>query len=634
MMYAVPVYLADGMMTADIEQLMRIASLLLTAPVVVWSALPFYRGALRDLLNRRVGMDVPISAGILIAFGASAAVTLRGSGDVYFDSVTMFVFLLLAARFVDLSARGRAAEAQERLARLAPAVAERFDAFPGSAPARTVPAALLAAGDCVLIRPGARIPADGVVVDGVSAADESLLTGESRPVPKQAGDALTGGAVNLHSPLVMRVERVGEDTVLAGIVRLMDRAQGEKPAIAAVADRAARWFVAAQLVLTVTVAAGWYAIDPSRALWIAVALLVVTCPCALSLATPTALTAATGVLYGEGLLIGRGHALETLAAATHVVFDKTGTLTDGRMALVGVIAVGGASREDALAIAAALEAGSEHPISRAIMAAASTPVAGVTQVRSEPGQGMEGTRAGRTLRIGRPGFVAALHGQPLPREWMYVSDDVTAVALGDDRGWIALLTFRDALRQDARRVVHELGALGKTVGLLSGDHAARVEGIARDLGIALYRGDATPESKLEFVRGLQSQGAVVVMIGDGVNDAPVLAQAQTSIALARGTDLAQSSADMVLMGERLQPVLTAVKLAQRTLAVVRQNLAWAVAYNAVAVPLAALGFVTPLWAAVGMSVSSLVVVLNALRLQRLPARAHQESAARLAPAAT
>lgn len=617
MMYAAPAYIAGGDMMADLEQLMRIAGLLLTIPVVTWAAAPFYAGAWRELKARRVGMDVPVALGVVAAFAASAWATLRGDGAVYFDSVAMFVFLLLGARYLEMTARAAAAQAQERLVRLTPAVAERLAGFPGPARREEVPVAVLRPGDYVALRPGVVIPADGTVVDGESSIDESLLTGESQAIPKRPGDKLTGGAVNLNGPLTMRIGRVGQDTVLASIVRLMDRAQTEKPGIGRLADRVARWFVAALLVLAVVVAVIWYAIDPARALWITVAVLVVTCPCALSLATPAALAAATGTLHRRGVLATRGHALESLAGATHFVFDKTGTLTEGRMALIGVIPLSGMDREQSLALAARLESHSEHPIGRAIVIAAPPQDgAAACDLRNVPGQGLEGSIEGRRLRIGTPRFVAALHRQALPEELLFVSDEVTVVALGDERGWLALFTLGDPLRRHARLLLRELEGLGKTVCILSGDRGARVTALARELEVGIARGDATPQDKLEFVRALQQRGAVVAMIGDGVNDAPVLAQAQVSIVLASGAQLAQTSADMVLMSDRLDALLDAVRIAQQTLRVIRQNLAWAAAYNAIALPLAVLGYVTPLVAGVGMSLSSLAVVLNALRLQQ------------------
>ncbi|MGE4112405.1 MAG: heavy metal translocating P-type ATPase, partial [Burkholderiales bacterium] len=616
MMYAIPVYIAEGAMTPDIEQLMRIASLLLTLPVALWSAMPFYAGAWRDLRTRRVGMDVPVALGIVIAFVASLWATWTASGQVYFDSLCMFVFLLLGARFLEMTAQAKAADSQERLVRLVPASAERLLAWPGDATER-VAAVSLQPGDFLRVRPGASIPADGVVVDGGSAVDEALLTGESRPVPKRTGDAVSGGSVNLDGMLTLRVTRAGDDTVLAGIVRLMDRAQSTKPRIAQVADRVAQWFVAALLVLTAGVFAAWWQVDASRALWVAVSMLVVTCPCALSLATPAALTAATGAAYRAGVLVTRGTALETLARATHFVFDKTGTLTTGRMTLAGIRLLAGETRGRCLAFAAALESQSEHPIGRALVRAAAGVHPLATGACNFPGQGIEGSVGGRRLRIGTLQFVAGLHSQAMPDLPVEaVSGAVITVAMGDEQGWLALFLLDDVPRADAPDVVRALTEAGVEVVLLSGDHPAQVARAAAELGIRDARGGATPAGKLAQVKELQRNGAIVAMIGDGINDAPVLAQAQVSIALRSGTDLAQSAADVVLMDERLGAIVDARRHARRTLRVIHQNLAWAVAYNAVALPLAVAGLVTPLLAAAGMSASSLLVVANALRLAR------------------
>ncbi|MBX3650788.1 MAG: cadmium-translocating P-type ATPase [Burkholderiales bacterium] len=611
MMYAVPVYIAKGAMTPDIEQLMRLASFVLTLPVALWSAIPFYDGAWRDLRRGRVGMDVPVTLGIVIAFVASVYATWTASGDVYFDSVSMFVFLLLGARFLEMEARAKAVRTQERLVRLVPATAERIL---GDGSAERVVAAALRPGDLLRVRPGEAIPADGIVVEGRSKADESLLTGESRPVAKRPGDPLTGGAMNLDGVVTMRVTRIGEDTVLAGIVRLMDRAQTEKPRIAQLADHVARWFVAVLLLLTLATFAVWWQIDPQQALWVAVAMLVVTCPCALSLATPAALTAATGSAYRAGVLVTRGTALETLARATHFVFDKTGTLTSGRMALAGVRTLATESPERCLALAAALESWSEHPVGRALVAAANGVHPVASGVGAVTGQGIEGSVGGRLLRIGSPDYVAALHGQALPSDLECVPDAIAVVALGDDKGWIALFLLDDVVRHDAAALVRDLVAGGVRVSLLSGDRRQRVAHTAFELGITDYAGGAAPADKLAYVEKLQARGAVVAMVGDGVNDAPVLARAQVSIAPGSGTELAQVSADIILLGDRLDVLAETVREARRTLRVIRQNLGWTMAYNAVALPLAMAGLVTPLIAAAGMSASSLLVVLNALRL--------------------
>jgi Cu2+-exporting ATPase len=616
MMYAVPVYLSGGDMSPDVERLLRWASLVLTVPVVLWSAGPFFASAWRGLRARRLVMDVPVALGVAIAFAASAWATFSGRGEVYFDSVTMFVFLLLGARYLEAAARAQAAEAQQRLVRHTPAVAERIIPASGGAQTERVAAARLEPGDLVQVAPGAIIPADGRVTAGASAADESLLTGESRAVAKRAGDSVTGGSVNLASPLTVEVTRVGPESVLAGIVRLMDRAQAGRPRIAEIADRAAQWFVAILVPVALTAAAAWLWIDSPRALWVLVAVLVVSCPCALSLATPAAFAAATGALHRKGILITRGHALETLARATHVVFDKTGTLTSGRLSLIGVVPLSAAGSEASLALAAALERGSEHPIARALLAAATgvqTPLA--EEIRNHPGRGVEARVGGRRVRLGSPAFAAELAHRALPEELVFAADDVTVVVLADEEGYLALLALGDAPRSGAARLVRELEAAGKTVVLLSGDRQRTVAHIARALGIGTAVGEAGPETKLAFVRELQARGAVVAMVGDGVNDAPVLAQAQVSIAMGGGTDLAHTSADMVLLADDIGRLAAACAKSRDAMRIIRQNLAWAAVYNAVAIPLAAAGWVTPLAAGVGMAVSSLAVVLNALRLQ-------------------
>jgi Cu2+-exporting ATPase len=617
MMYAYPAYIAGGDMTGDVEQLMRLASLVITTPVALWAASPFYAGAWRDLRNRALGMDVPVAGGILVAYVASVMATVQGAGDVYFDSVSMFVFLLLAARYLEMTARAKALDAQQRLLKLTPAAAERLDRFPDPVECRQVPVAVLEQGDIVAVRPGAVIPADGVVIDGVSAADESLFTGESRPVGKRIGDRVTGGSVNVQSPLTVRVERVGEETVLAAIVRLMDRAHTAKPRVALAAERAARGFVAVVLVGAAVAAGAWYVVDPARAIPIAIAVLVITCPCALSLAAPAVAAAASGALYRSGVLVTRPHALETLTQCTHVVFDKTGTLTTGGMRLVDVVPLGTRSNDQCLAIAAALEAQSEHPIGRAIFNAVEQRTS-ASDVLNYPGEGVQGRIDGREYRIGKAAFVAGLHGLAEPEAVRHAHVELTAVALGDTQGWIALLTFAESLRSDAREVVARLEAEGKTVCLLSGDRADRVRDVAAALGIENVRGDATPQQKLDYVAKLQGAGAVVAMVGDGLNDAPVLARAQVSIAMRVAADLAHSSADVILMSDRLRPLSDAFRVARVALRTTRENLTWAAAYNVVAIPLAVLGYVTPVIAAIGMSVSSLAVVLNALRLTLMP----------------
>jgi Cu2+-exporting ATPase len=606
MMYAVPVYLAEaGTMTEDIEQLMRWASLVLTLPVVLYSSAPFFQGARRDLRAGRLGMDVPVALGIAVAFAASVWATVAGTGEVYYDSVTMFVFLLLGGRYLELRARQRAGAALDHLMRLAPEVCNRV-VDPDALTAERVAVATLVAGDRVLVKPGETVPADGVIESGEGALNESLLTGESLPVRRGRGDDVVGGAINVGDPLVVRVTRVGGDTVLSGIVRLVERATLEKQRIVELADRYAHWFVLAVLAIAVVAAAGWAAFEPGRALWIAVSVLVVTCPCALSLATPVALTAATGELAQRGFVVTRGHAIETLARATDFVFDKTGTLTEGELHVRDIELGGALDESECLAIAAALERGSEHPIARAILARAGASVRlfAVADVVAAPGAGIEALVQGVRYRIGTPAFCGVEEGG---------SSDVVLAA---SDGLLARFTLQDRVRDDAMALIGSLTAAGRHVHLLSGDAPGVVDAVADGLGMERRRARASPEAKQAYLRELQREGRVVAMVGDGINDAPVLAQADVSVAMASGAHLAQARADAVLVSNRLSDLAEAILLSRKAIRIVRQNLLWATLYNAVAIPAAVAGFVTPWIAGIGMSGSSLAVVLNALRLRR------------------
>ncbi len=622
MMYAVPVYLADeGTMTPDIEQLMRWASFILTLPVIAYSAAPFFRNAWRDLRLRRVGMDVPVALGVGSAFAASAWATIIAGGEVYFDSVTMFVFFLLCGRYFEMVARQKAARGVETLARALPAFANLVPDG-GGEPVR-VPVAELRAGVRVMVKPGETIPADATVIDGASTVDESLLTGESRPVEKKAGDEVIGGTTNVASPLVAVVRHAGAETRLAAIQRLMERAATEKPRLVEMADRIASRFVAVLLILAVMTAVAWQFIDPARSLWVFVAVLVVSCPCALSLATPAALTVATGAMAARGVLVTRGHAIETLARASHFVFDKTGTLTAGRPRVLETMSFRGMSVAAVGSMAAALETGSEHPIARAIDAAFPGPRSAVRHVKSITGAGIVAEAPSGPVRLGKPSFGAELHRDPLPVEvgaWMESGD--TVIALADEAGWLAVFRIGDTPRAGAERMVAALRADDKQLSILSGDGEAAVRRIGRELGIDELRWGLSPEGKHDAIRELQQRGAVVAMIGDGVNDAPVLAQAQVSIAMGEGTDLARQHADVVLLSGNLEHLAQGTAIARRAHEVIRQNLAWAFAYNTLAIPLAMAGWVTPWLAGIGMSASSLLVVLNALRLQPVVSRRH------------
>ena len=622
MMYAFPVYVAgEGDMTWDVELLLRWASLLLTLPVVLYSAAPFFQRAVRDIRLRSLGMDVPVALGVGSAFLASLWATLTDGPEVYFDSVTMFVFFLLGGRYLEMVARQKAVRGVEELGKVLPSFAERLAGWPGQVTGERVPTSQLEVGDILRVRPGEVIPADGVVVEGTGEVNEALLTGESMPVPRQLGDSLTGGSINVSSPLLFRVEHVGDSTRLAAIRRLMERAATEKPRVATQSDRVAGWFILTLLVLASLTGIAWYFIDSARALWVFVSVLVVACPCALSLATPTALTVGTDAMARMGVLVTRGHAIETLAHATHFVFDKTGTLTHGRMRLEEVLPLAGQGAEALTALAAAIEQGSEHPVAAGLReAAGELSLPRVTELRAETGQGMQGRVAEHTLWIGRPQYVADAAGLPLPAALKAFSQSGgTVVALAAQNQWLGLFRLADTLRAEAVPLAQRLSAEGLGLGVLSGDSPSVVASVAKTLGIADAHGGMSPQGKQAWIAELQKNPqAVVAMVGDGVNDAPVLAQAHVSVAMGGGTDLARNQADIVLLNENLGSLGRAILLARKTLRIVRQNLWWSFIYNFTSVPLAMAGLVTPWMAGIGMAGSSLLVVLNALRLQRIP----------------
>lgn len=605
MMLAVALYAGEYHgMESNLERFFRWISLLIAIPVVVYSAKPFFIGALRDLNRKQLGMDVPVALAIGGAFSASLWATVTNSGEVYFDSVTMFTFFLLAGRFLEMGARQRAGQAAEELVKLLPAMATRIVNGEEQAIAITE----LQAGDEVRIRPGESIPADGVIIDGQSSVDESLLTGESLPLTRKVGDEVTGGTVNVESPLRVRVEKIGEETVLAAIQRLLDRAQSEKPAIATMADRVAGWFVGALLLVAMVVGYSWWQISPDDALWVVISVLVVTCPCALSLATPAAMTAATGSLTRLGVLTTRGHALETLARATHIILDKTGTVTTGQLGLERMIVSAGQDEEVCQQLASALERDSEHPIGRMLASYPSSLSA--KEVLATAGMGIEGVIDGKRYRIGQEDFIRQWHqGMEIK-----VNTAGSQICLADEQQLLCVFEFSDTLRREALEAISQLQVLGLQVELLSGDSEVAVASVAEELGIQHWAARQTPEGKLGHVNDLQDAGAIVAMVGDGVNDAPVLAGAQVSLAMGGGTQLAQATSDMVLLSQHLLHLPEAVRRARQTLMIIRQNLAWAVGYNLVALPLAAMGYVAPWMAAIGMSASSLIVVINALRL--------------------
>ncbi|MDD1020612.1 cadmium-translocating P-type ATPase [Pseudomonas sp. TNT2022 ID1048] len=611
-------------LSPELHTILRWVALFLTTPIVFYSCAPFFKGAMRDLRTRHLTMDVSVSLAIGGAYLAGIWTAISGVGELYFDAVGMFALFLLAGRYLERRARERTAAATAQLVNLLPASCLRLGQDGQS---ERILLTELRLGDRVLVHPGAVLPADGKILDGQSSIDESLLTGEYLPQPRSLGDSVTAGTLNVEGALTVEVQALGQDTRLSAIVRLLDRAQAEKPRLAEVADRAAQWFLLFSLIAAAAIGLLWWQLDASRAFWIVLAMLVATCPCALSLATPTALTAATGTLHKLGLLLTRGHVLEGLNQIDTVIFDKTGTLTEGRLALRAIRPLGPLSSDDCLSLAAALENRSEHPIARAFGRA---PVA-AEEVTSSPGLGLEGLVGTQRLRIGQPAFVCELSGCPVPA----MPDEAGQwLLLGDSQGALAWLVLDDRLRSDAPALLAACKARGWHTLLLSGDSSPMVASVAAELQIDEARGGLRPDDKLQVLQQLHQQGRKVLMLGDGVNDVPVLAAADISVAMGSATDLAKTSADAVLLSNRLDALVQAFSLARRTRRVIIENLLWAGLYNGLMLPFAALGWITPVWAAIGMSISSLTVVLNALRLTRMPRSADSAGApeTRLLPA--
>lgn len=595
-------------LSPELDKILRWTSLFLTTPIVFYCCGQFFRGALRDLRTRHLTMDVSVSLAIGGAYVAGIWSTITSQGELYFDAVGMFALFLLAGRYLERRARERTAAATAQLVQLLPASCLRLEADGQS---QRILLSELRVGEQVLVQPGSLIPADGRILAGQSSVDESLLTGEYLPQARSVGDGVTAGTLNVEGPLTVEVQALGDATRLSAIVRLLERAQSEKPRLAEIADRVSQWFLLFILVSAAVVGFAWWEIDSSRAFWVVLALLVATCPCALALATPTALTTATGTLHKLGMLLTRGHVLEGLNQIDTLVLDKTGTLTEGRLTLKAIHPLRDLDEGDCLALAAALENRSEHPIARAFSQAPRA----AESVDSHPGQGLQGSVDGRLLRIGEASFVCALSGQAVPT---IASEHGQWLLLGDEHGPLAWFVLDDRLREDAPDLIAAARARGWHIHLLSGDSSPMVGEVAGQLGIDDARGGLTPDAKLAVLKQLHGEGRRVLMLGDGVNDVPVLAAADISVAMGSASDLAKTSADAVLLSNRLGSLVDGLKLAKRTRRIIIENLTWATLYNGLVLPFAALGWITPIWAAVGMSLSSLLVVLNALRLSRTP----------------
>jgi Cu2+-exporting ATPase len=609
MIFAVALYGGEWWgISENFRTLFRWLSLLLATPILLYSAQPFFKGAWTDLSNRRAGMDVPVTLGLTLAYSASVYSTLQGGSEVYFDSVAMFVFLLLSVRLVELSARKKAAEKIESLTNLTPTMSNRLDEHERI---EVIPTVELKANDRFLVKPGEIIPTDGVLLSRHALVDEAMLTGEQHALDKSYGDILIGGSYNLEQPIQLRVHKLGQETVLSGIKRLIEQAQGFKPSVARLADRVASSFVSVLLVLVVVAAIYWWQQDPSKMFQVIVATLVVTCPCALSLATPASLSAAIGSMTRKGMLVARSHALEVMPTIDTVIFDKTGTLTTGTLSFERQTNATPADARRNRQIAHSLELHSEHPVAKALVSDEIHSLA-VSDRRNIIGQGVQGVIDNETYYIGNNTFIGQI--ADLPQE-QTLDNTVQVVHLARKGEWLAAFSFSDPLKDDAIATVKRMQQNGIDVRILSGDQAGYVKMIARQLGIQDFEAEQLPQQKLEKVKQLQAQGHKIAMVGDGINDAPVLAAADLSISLSQGTDLARAASDFIINGGRLSPILCAMRISTKMMRIIRQNFTWAITYNIVAVPFAMAGMIQPWLAAIGMSLSSLIVVLNALRLR-------------------
>ncbi|MCK8063591.1 heavy metal translocating P-type ATPase metal-binding domain-containing protein [Vibrio sp. 1CM7H] len=595
MMLAVALYLeVFGDLEPEFKNYFRWVSLIFATPVLLYSALPFYLNAWRSIKGRTLGMDVPVSIALIFAYVASLIATVTEQGEVFFESISMFTFFLLVGRFLEMRARRKAAAASGNLLKLIPAIATTLDG-------EQIPVKTLKVGDRIRVLPGEHIPADGKVISGRIHIDESMLTGESVHVVKREGDAVYAGTLNGDESFELEVMCSKADSMISNIVRLQDEAQHSKPKIAEIADVVARYFVGAILIISAGTWLYWHQTKPDDAFWIMLSVLVATCPCALSLATPTALTCATSRMGNFGILLRKGHVFETLCKINHLVVDKTGTLTKGDIEICDTKVLSDLPKEDCLSLAATLEAHANHPIARSFASYANDDFV-VYEVQNVIGSGIEGIWNGKVVKIGSAAFVQGKE-----------SEESHAVYLSVDGEHVASFYYRDPIRKESKAFVQRFADAGIKTTLLTGDSLSNARPVANEIGIDHVVASAKPEDKLAYLKSLD-EDSITMMVGDGINDAPTLAGAHLSVAMGGGTDVAKASADMTLLGDNLEKLLEARLLALRTRKIIRENLAWSLGYNLLILPLAVAGLVAPYIAVVGMSASSIIVVSNSLRL--------------------
>ena len=601
MMFAFAMYF--GMfsgMDSNFEQYFRWISLILATPVILYSALPFLSNAINGLKAKQLNMDLPVSLAIFGAYGASCYATVMEVGEVYFESICMFTFLLLLGKYLEFRARLKASEFTANLQKLLPLTARTLDE---NGKEHIIAAKKLKLNDIVLIKAGETIPADGILVKGSTSVDESMMTGEHQPVRKYIDHNVYAGTVNHDGIIEIKINKLGQNTLLNQIIRLQHNALTKRPRLVEITDKVAQWFVAVLLVFASLTAIGWYQIDPDVAFWITISVLVATCPCALSLAIPTALTCAVATLTRKGILIKQAHVLETLSKLTLVAFDKTGTLTQGKFSLDVVdILDGKYSKEQILDIAAQLESYSEHPIASAFKEFKGQRK--FDDVQLHPGVGISAQYDNTHYAIGKSG-------------WFDTKKTNAQATLYINKQPVARFYFIDKVKTDADKLINSLKAANLSCHMLTGDASAAGAKVAKKLKLDSVQSNCSPKDKQDAVDHWSTQGEVVAMVGDGVNDSPVFASAHLSIAMETGADISKNSADVVLLNSDLASISHLLTIAKQTRRIIKQNLALSLLYNGSILPLAAMGLVAPWMAVIGMSASSIIVICNSLRLLKL-----------------